>query len=146
MRKILLVIAGLTFLTIPTSVSARIFRAGVNDKQCSVKKIHVAEFGNDPRHVNFRLFLEKWLSKKKLTVVSRPGDADAFLTGTLSISSGNKHSNLTFADAELKTAEGERVWHGDFNLTSKNAFGWLGRGHIENGAKRIVENIRAVCK
>ncbi len=146
MRKILIVMAGLTFWATPASVSATIFQTGRTDKPCSVHKIYVAEFGHDPRHVNFRLSLEKWLSKKKFTVANRPADADAVLTGTLSISSGTKYSNLTFKDAELKTANGEWSWRRDFDFTTKNAFGWLGRGHIENGAKRIAENIRASCK
>ncbi|HEX5706210.1 MAG TPA: hypothetical protein VFX96_02870 [Pyrinomonadaceae bacterium] len=146
MRKILILIAGLSFWAAPASIGATLFQTGKIAKPCPVHKIYVAEFGNDPRHVNFRLFLEKWLSKKKFTVVKKPEDADAVLTGTLSISSGSKHSNLTFKDAELKTANGGSAWHGNFDITTKNAFGWLGRGHIENGAKRIAENIRASCK
>jgi hypothetical protein len=146
MRKILLVIAGFTFLATATSVGAVIPQAVIKDKPCPVQKIYVADFGSEPRHVNFRLGLEKWLSKKKFTISQRPSDADASLTGKLSISSGNKYSNLTFKDAELKTADGESVWHGSFDITTKNAFGWLGRGHIENGAKRIAENIRAGCR
>ena len=146
MCKILLLITGLIFCAITTAASATTLRDGMGNKTCSVQRIYVADLGNDPRHVNFRLFLEKWLSKKKFTVVKSPGDADAVLAGALSISSGNKYSNLTFKDAELKTANGGRVWQGNFDITTKNAFGWLGRGHIENGAKRIAENIRAGCK
>ncbi|HVF48665.1 MAG TPA: hypothetical protein VNA19_01180 [Pyrinomonadaceae bacterium] len=146
MRKILCVIVGFTFWAMPANVNATIFQTGTRDKPCPVRTIYVAELGADPRHVNFRLFLEKWLAKKKFTVAKRPEDADAVLKGTLSISSGNKSSNLTFKDAELKTARGATAWHGNFDITTKNAFGWLGRGHIENGAKRIAGDIRAACK
>lgn len=145
-RKTLFVIVGLIFWATPTNASANVLQAGTLDTPCAVQSIYVAELGADPRHVNFRLFLEKWLSKKKFKVTIRPKDADAVLHGTLSISSSNKHSNLTFKDAELKTSQGATAWHGNFYITTKNAFGWLGRGHIENGAKRIVENIRATCK
>lgn len=129
-----------------TTVQVVNSQAGSKAKPCPVQKITVDDFGTDPRHVNFRLFLEKWLTKKKFTVTERPDDADAILSGKLSIGSGDKHSYLIFKDAELKTADGRVVWRGNFDITSKNAFGWLGRGHIENGAKRIAENVRADCR
>ncbi len=146
MRKLLLVISVLTLLATPTSTSAALFQTGRSDKPCSFHKVYIADFGSDPRHINFRRDLEKWLAKKKFALAQRPAEADAVLTGNLSISSGTKYSNLTFKDAELRTANGEKPWRGDFNITTKNAFGWLGRGHIENGAKRIVEKIRASCR
>jgi hypothetical protein len=146
MRKILLITACSIFLTIPARVSTAALHAVAGQQPCSVQRIYVADLGNDPRHLNFRLFLEKWLAKKKFTIAARPEDADAVLTGALSISSGNKYSKLAFKDAELKSASGKTAWQGNFDITTKNAFGWLGRGHIENGAKRIAENIRAACK
>jgi hypothetical protein len=146
MRQIIIVLVVLTYIASPICLGAVAPQGASAVKPCSVRTIYVADFGNDPRHVNFRLFMEKWLSKKKFTVARKPEDADAVLTGKLSISSGNKYSNLTFRDAELTTANGETAWHGNFNITTKNAFGWLGRGHIENGAKSIVENIRTTCK
>jgi hypothetical protein len=146
MRKILFVLACLTLWRIPTSPAAIALQSVNVHQPCSVQRIHVADLGTDARHVNFRLFLEKWLSKKKFTIARKPQDADAVLTGALSISSGSKYSKLAFKGAELKTASGVTAWHGDFDITTKNAFGWLGRGHIENGAKRIAENIRATCK
>ena len=133
-------------MALSASAGAVIPQARVKDKPCSVRTIYVADFGTDPRYVNFRLDLEKWLSKKKFKVAKRPEDADAVLTGALSISSGNKYSKLTLREAELKSAKGEVAWRGDFDFTTKNAFGWLGRGHIENGAKRIAENIRVTCR
>ena len=145
MRKTLIVIAGLTLCAASTSFGAISAQAGIKTKPCAVQKIYVDDFGNDPRHVNFRLWLEKWLKKKKFTVVNRSQDADAVLSGKLSIRSGDKDSNLSFKDAELKTANGLVVWHGNFDRTTNNTFGWLGRGHIENGAKRIAENVRASC-
>ena len=146
LHKILLVIASLIFWAASSSVGAVSAQSGIKPKPCTVQRIYVDEFGNDPRYVNFRLHLEKWLAKKKFTVVNKREDADAVLTGALSIGSDNKHSYLAFKDAELKTAGGEKAWSGNFDLTTKNALGWLGRGHIENGAKRIAENIRAGCK
>jgi hypothetical protein len=146
MRKILFVITCLALWTSPTSSGATALQSAAVRQPCSVQSIYVADLGTDARHVNFRLFLEKWLSKKKFTIVQKPQDADAVLAGVLSISSGNKYSKLAFKDAELKTASGVATWQGDFDITTKNAFGWLGRGHIENGAKRIAENIRAACK
>ena len=146
MRKILFVITGLIFLSAPAGAGAAGLRPEAVSGPCSVQKIFVADFGKDPRHVSFRLDLEKWLSKKKFTVARRPEDADAVLSGTFSTRSGDKYSYLTFKDAELKTAGGETAWRGDFDFKTRNAFGWLGRGHIENGAKRIAENIRASCK
>ncbi|HKO60318.1 MAG TPA: hypothetical protein VJV03_04085 [Pyrinomonadaceae bacterium] len=142
MNKIFIVLVILTFWTTTTSIRA----ATVQSSPCSVRTIYVADLGSDPRHINFRLFLEKWLSKKKFTAVTRHDDADAVLSGTLSISSGRKYSYLTFKGAELKTPSGQNHWRGEFDFKTKNAFGWLGRGHIENGAKRIAENLRASCK
>ena len=146
MRKTLLVIAGLTFWAASTGFAAVSYQTGIKTKPCAVQRIYVDDFGNDPRYVNFRLWLEKWLKKKKFTVVDRPQDADAVLSGKLSIRSGTKDSSLSFKDAELKTSDGLVVWRGNFDRTTKNAFGWLGRGHIENGAKRIAENVRASCR
>ena len=146
MRRILYLIIGLISWAGPTSEAATTPREETDNKACAVRRIYLRDMGNDPRHVNFRLFLEKWLSKKNFTIAKSVQDADAALMGKLSISSGNKYSNLTFKDAVLKLANGDQVWHGSFDITSKNAFGWLGRGHIENGAKRIAENIRAACK
>lgn len=146
MLKIPLVIAGLIVWATSTSFGQASSQAGINAKPCPVQKIYVSEFGTDPRYVNFRFDLEKWLAKKKFTVADKPEDADAVLSGKLSISSGKKYSYLTFKDAELNTADGQVVWSGNFDITTKNAFGWLGRGHIENGAKRIAENVRAGCK
>ena len=146
MYKIVILIAGLTSLAVTTSADSIISQGGISNKTCSVQKIYVTDFGTDPRHINFRLGLEKWLSKKKFTVATRSEDADAVLTGAVSTSSGSKYSYLSFKNAELKLANGEIVWHGNFDFRTKNAFGWLGRGHIENGAKRISENVRAACK
>ncbi|HWS53425.1 MAG TPA: hypothetical protein VN228_04840 [Pyrinomonadaceae bacterium] len=146
MCKILILIVGLTFSAVLAGAGAVAPQAGVTGRPCSVRKIYVADFGADPRHVNFRLFLEKWLSKKKFTVARKPEDADAVLTGALTISGGDKRSELAFKGAELKSAGGERAWRGDFYFNTGNAFGWLGRGHIENGAKKIAEDVRAACK
>lgn len=140
MCKTLLLIACLSLW------AAVSFQTATTPKPCAVQSIYVDDFGSDPRHVNFRLDLQKWLAKKKFTIAKRPEDADAVLSGKLSISSGVKYSNLTLDDAELKTADGHSAWRGNFDITTKNAFGWLGRGHIENGAKRIAENVRAGCK
>lgn len=151
MRRVLLLVAFVWLGMAWPDASAGKLRgflpqAGGKTATCSVRKIYVVELGTDPRYVNFRLDLQKWLAKKKFTVVERREEADGVLTGTLLISSGTKRSRLAFTHAELKTASGEHVWRGDFDRTTKNAFGWLGRGHIENGAKLIAEIIRAECR
>jgi len=146
MRRTLFVILLSTLWAIPLNTRATIFQAGVTDKPCYIQKIYVAEFGSDPRFINFRLDLQKWLSKKKFTIVDKPDEAEAVLTGTLSITNGEKRSNLTLKNAALTTARGERVWHADYDLTTKNSFAGLGRGHIENAAIRIAKDIRAACK
>lgn len=149
MRKIFLAAACLLLCATAAGAGApaSVGREDDDDnKPCPVRKIYVAEFSRkDPRYLSFRLDLEKWLSKQKFTAVARPEDADAVLTGELWISSGGRHSRLSFTGAELKTAAGDVVWRGDFDRRTKNAWGWLGRGHIENGAKPVAEKMRAEC-
>lgn len=116
------------------------------NKICRVQKIHVTDMGSSPQAMNFRYDLEKWLAKKKFIVVYRPADADAILSGSFSSTSGVKRSNLTFKDAELKSPQGDVLWSGDYNITKRNSFLGMGRGHLEDGAIRIVKDIRAACQ
>jgi hypothetical protein len=119
--------------------------AGAN-VSCRAQKIHVSDMGSSPQAMNFRYDLEKWLSKKKFTVVYDPKEADAILSGRFSSTSGVKRSNLSFRDAELRSPQGSKLWDGDYNITKRNSFLGFGRGHLEDGAIRIVKDIRAACK
>jgi hypothetical protein len=78
-----------------------------------VRRIYVGEMGEGDEARRFRLLLEDELVKKDFTVVSRPQDADAVLTGALSV---RVHDEKTRARVyvTLHTPDGTRLWGKDF--------------------------------
>lgn len=92
------------------------------EKLSRVQKIYVGDMGTDPEAERFRLLLEEQLSEKGFTVVSRPGDADAVMTGALSVRVFDKKSEARVF-VKLDTPRGERLWAKDFgNRLLKNPF------------------------
>lgn len=84
-----------------------------NSKLQDVRRIYVGEMGEGDEARRFRLLLEDELVKKDFTVVSRPQDADAVLTGALSV---RVHDEKTRARVyvTLHTPDGARLWGKDF--------------------------------
>lgn len=78
-----------------------------------VQRIYVGEMGETDEASRFRLLLEDELTKKGFTVVSSRRDADAVLTGALSV---RVHDEKTRARVyvTLHTPGGERLWGKDF--------------------------------
>ncbi|MDQ1636945.1 MAG: hypothetical protein QOF62_284 [Pyrinomonadaceae bacterium] len=130
---------------IPASVNTWFPQSTSLDKSCQIRKIYIAEFDESAASLNFRRRLGKRLSKK-FVIMAKPDEADAILTGEFSALSGSGYSYVTFEHAELKTANGQLVWHGDFDLKLSNSLWGLGNGHIGNAAMRIAKDILNACK
>ncbi len=78
-----------------------------------VQKIFVGEMGQSDEAARFRMLLEEQLAKVKFATVSKPEDADAILTGVLSVRVYSDES-IARATVVLKGTGGERLWGGDF--------------------------------
>jgi hypothetical protein len=78
-----------------------------------VRKIHVGDMGNDDEAERFRLLLEEQLARRGFTVVGRPEQADAVLSGALSVRVGDDKTEARVF-VKLESAAGERLWARDF--------------------------------
>jgi hypothetical protein len=77
-----------------------------------VNKIYVGEMGSADEADRFRLLLEEALTRKGFTVVASPAEADAVLTGALSV---RVHDDSTQARVFVKLESGgRRLWARDF--------------------------------
>jgi len=78
-----------------------------------IQKIYVGEMGQSDEAARFRLLLEEQLSKSKYIVVSQPADAEATLSGILTV---RVYANTATARAtvRLKSPGGEPLWSGEF--------------------------------
>ena len=79
----------------------------------TVRKICVGEMGQSDEAARFRMLLEDELAKKRFTIVAQPEQADAVLTGVLSVRVYSDTS-LARATVKLQSPAGERFWGGDF--------------------------------
>jgi len=78
----------------------------------SVQKIYVEDMGTSPEALRFRLLLEDQLSANGFTVVAKRNEADAVLTGAVSLArsgvfGGPADINVT---ARLISSNGGRLW------------------------------------
>jgi hypothetical protein len=81
----------------------------------SIHRIYVDSMGQSDEAVRFRALLGEEFGKAGFTVADTPANADARLTGSLSlkiIKRGRTHAYVTVA---LNTPEGEQVWGGEFH-------------------------------
>ena len=78
-----------------------------------VRKIYVGDMGTADEADRFRFLLEEQLSKKGFQIVARPEDADAILSGALSVRVMDD-STQARAYVKLETAAGQRLWARDF--------------------------------
>ena len=96
------------------SVRARtVDKAEYKDELGFVQKIYVGDMGVADEADRFRLLLEEQLTKKGFRVVERAENADAILTGALSVRVFDDKSEAR-AFVRLTTSGGERIWARDF--------------------------------
>ena len=118
--RIVLVIALLLSLGVPSAYAAQ--RRGVEKKFQLVRKIYVGDMGSVDEAERFRFLLEEQLSKKGFTVVERAEDADAILSGALSVRVFDDKSEARVY-VKLESPGGERLWARDFgNRLLRNPF------------------------
>jgi hypothetical protein len=82
-----------------------------------VQKVHVGDMGSSDEAARFRLLLEEELTKKAFIVVSDSAAADAVLKGILTVRVYSDES-IARATVQLKSADGARLWGGDFEPRS----------------------------
>ena len=87
--------------------------AEYKDELGLVQKIYVGDMGGADEADRFRLLLEEQLTKKGFRVVERAENADAILTGALSVRVFDDKSEAR-AFVRLTTSGGERIWARDF--------------------------------
>ena len=78
-----------------------------------VQKIYIGDMGNDDEADRFRLLLEEQLLKRNFDVVLRPEDADAVLTGALSVRTYDRKSEARVS-VRLASRDGQVFWARDF--------------------------------
>jgi hypothetical protein len=78
-----------------------------------VQKIYIGDMGADDEADRFRLLLEEQLLKRGFSVVLRPEDADATVTGVLTVRTYDDKSEAR-ATVRLVSPSGEVLWAKDF--------------------------------
>jgi hypothetical protein len=78
-----------------------------------VHKIYVGDMGHADEAERFRFLVGEELSKKGFTVVERAEEADAILTGALSVRVGDDNTKAR-AFVKLQSQAGQRLWARDF--------------------------------
>ncbi len=78
-----------------------------------VRRIYVGDMGTADEADRFRFLLEEQLTKRGFTVVPSASEADAVLTGALSVRVMDKKSEAR-AFVKLEDAAGRRLWARDF--------------------------------
>jgi hypothetical protein len=78
-----------------------------------VRKIYVGDMGTADEADRFRYLLEEQLKKRGFTVVGTAGEADAVLSGALSVRVMDQKSEAR-AFVKLEDAAGRRLWARDF--------------------------------
>lgn len=78
-----------------------------------VHKIYIGDMGKADEAERFRFLVGDELSKKGFTIVERAEDADAVLTGALSVRVGDSSTEAR-AFVKLESQTGERLWARDF--------------------------------
>jgi len=78
-----------------------------------VRKIYVGDMGTADEADRFRYLLEEQLKKRGFTVVSTASEADAVLSGALSVRVFDQKSEAR-AFVKLEDAGGRRLWARDF--------------------------------
>jgi hypothetical protein len=109
-----------------------------------VQKIYVGDMGNADESERFRHLLEDQLTEKGFKVVDDVANADAILTGALSVRVLDDESEARVY-VTLRTPGGERIWSRDFgNRFFHNPFNRkepvkLRAEDVANGLKRAAQ-------
>jgi hypothetical protein len=88
-------------------------RARRSSPLAEVRKIYVGDMGRDDEAERFRFLLEEQLARRGFTVVGRPEEADAVLTGALSVRVYDEKSEARVF-VRLESPAGARLWSRDF--------------------------------
>ena len=78
-----------------------------------VHKIYVGDMGHADEAERFRFLVGEELTKKGFTVVNRAEEADATLSGALSVRVGDENTQAR-AFVKLESQTGQRLWAKDF--------------------------------
>ena len=116
MRTLTVAALFLGLWLIPSSISACPYPQAKQVTLHLVKKLYLEEVGTSAEAARFRLLLEDKLSEKGFTVVDKPEQADAILSGALSVSPAGLYGGTSDVGVtvQLKSAAGERLWGGNF--------------------------------
>ncbi|HEX5708614.1 MAG TPA: hypothetical protein VFX96_15025 [Pyrinomonadaceae bacterium] len=109
-----------------------------------VQKVYVGDMGTADEADRFRFLLEEQLAKKGFTVVSSEREADAVLTGALSV---RVHDEKTEARAfvQLHAPGGARLWAKDFgHKRLRNPFSF--KEPTRRRAEEVAEAMRREFK
>jgi hypothetical protein len=88
-------------------------RPGKTETLPPVQKIYIGDMGNADEADRFRFLLEEQLLKRGFDVVLRPEDADALLTGALSVRTYDRKSEARVS-VRLASRDGQVLWTRDF--------------------------------
>jgi hypothetical protein len=117
MKRLCVLVLMAAAVCLPSPAAAR---AGANETRArrssalaEVRKIYVGDMGRDDEAERFRLLLEEQLTRRGFTVVGRPEDADAVLTGALSVRVYDEKSEARVF-VRLESPSGARLWSRDF--------------------------------
>lgn len=116
MRTLKVTVLFLGLLLISSIISANPYPQAKQTALHLMKKLYLEELGTSAEAARFRLLLEDKLLERGFTVVDKPEQADAILSGALSVSlagiyGGGSDVGVT---AQLKTPGGARLWSGNF--------------------------------
>ena len=115
--KTLRVVALLTFVwAMFAGVSATAQSVSSPTPLHRVQKIYLDELGNTAEAERFQLLLEDKLIAKGFTIVQKAADADAILSGALSVSASTVYGGTSDVGVtiQLKSLNGDRLWSGNF--------------------------------
>ena len=116
MRLLLVIALLLSFspvINVASVKASAVDSAAYKDGLGLVQKIYVGDMGGADEADRFRLLLEEQLMKRGFTIVERAENADAILTGALSVRVFDDKSEAR-AFVRLTTPGGERIWSKDF--------------------------------
>jgi hypothetical protein len=110
--KIAALLLGLTVI----SASAATLPQGRPTSLYRVQKLYIDDMGSQPEAARFRILIEDKLLEKGFTVVDKSEDADAILSGAVSVTPVGIYGGTTDVGVtvQLKSPSAERLWSGNF--------------------------------
>jgi hypothetical protein len=107
-----------------------------------VQKIYIGSFGQGDDSERLRMLLANELTAAGLTPVTEASDAEATLTGILTVQNfGNRtEAHVT---ASLRDTSGQQIWTGDFGSSfhaGNDAVNWRAKDIAKSLKKRLSNN------